>query len=55
MHPGLIAVFAKLGGDVIPVQFEACIDKKARKATADNADNKQYGRNPVLHGAKVAV
>ncbi len=53
MQPWFVAVFAKFGSDVVPVQFEACIDKEARKTTAQNAKNKQYGRNPVLHAAKV--
>jgi hypothetical protein len=55
MQPGLIAVLAKFGGDVIPVQLEAGIDKKARKTTAYDANDKQYGCNPVLHGAKIAA
>ena len=29
MQPGLVAVFAKLGGNVATVHFETCVDKKA--------------------------
>jgi hypothetical protein len=41
MQPWTAAVLAKFGGNVIPVKFEACVDKKARKTTADNAKDKQ--------------
>ena len=53
VQPGLVAVLAKFSGDVVPVQLEAGIDKEARKTAAYNAENKQYGGNPVLHAAKV--
>ena len=39
MQPGLIAVFAKFSGNIAPVHFETCIDKKARKTTADNSED----------------
>lgn len=41
MQPWTAAVLAKFGGNVIPVKLEACVDKKARKTTADNAKDKQ--------------
>jgi hypothetical protein len=53
MQPGFVPVHAKLGGNVFPVEFEAGVHHKARKAAAHNAKNKQHGRYPVLHGAKV--
>ena len=38
MQPGPVAVFAKFAGDVAPVHFETCVDKKARKTAADNSE-----------------
>ena len=29
MQPGFVAVLAKLAGDIVPVHFETCVDKKA--------------------------
>ena len=52
MQPGLIAVLAKFGSNVVPVHFKTCIHNEARKTTAYHANYKQYGRNPVLHGCK---
>jgi hypothetical protein len=53
MEPGFVPVLAKFGGNVIPVEFEAGVHHKARKAAAHNAKNKQHGCYPILHGAKV--
>ena len=39
MQPGFIAVFAKFSGDVAPVHFVACVDKKARKTAAGNSED----------------
>jgi len=53
MQPGFTPVLAKFGGNIIPVHLKPRIHKEARKTTAYDANNKQYGRNPVLHGAKI--
>ena len=53
MKPGFIAVFAKLGGNIMPVELESRIHKKARKATAYQACNKQKRCKAVFHAAKL--
>jgi len=52
MQPWPAAVLTQFGGNVAPVHVEACVNKKARKTTADNAKDKQYGCDPVLHACK---
>ena len=39
MQPGFVAVLAKFTGNVAPVHFETCVDKKARKTAADNSED----------------
>ena len=55
MQPGLIAVFAKLGGDIMPVKLETRINKEARKAAAYQAYDEQQRCNAVFHAAKVVL
>lgn len=55
MQPGFIAVFAKLGGNIVPVQFETRINEEARKAAANHAHDEQRGCDAVFHAAKVAL
>jgi len=38
MQPGPGAVLAKFAGNIAPVHFETCVDKKARKTAADNSE-----------------
>jgi len=39
MQPGFVPVLAKFGGNVIFVQLKTSVDKKAREAAANDADD----------------
>lgn len=55
MQPGLIAVFAKLSGNIMPVKLETRINEEARKAAANHTNDEQQTCNAVFHAAKVVL